>query len=388
MSRNLLLNCFQDVSRLGVNLAKISIFGIGINITERLSSWKPKLLSFGGRLTLTKAVLGSLPLYYLSLFRAPKHVISMIERIRSRFFWGFKDDEKGIYWVKWSSVLANFDVGGLDSGSIYAKNMGLLAKWRCRFCNETGALWQHVICSLHGADGGFSSSSGNGLHCKKGVWEGITDIGLVIDNMGIPFRDTFIKKVVIVGWEMAMNGDACGIGAPPRSRTLSELQVLSALLSGLCLHKGTDGWRWLLDPVNSFLSKGIKQHNNSCFNHQESTMDAEFKDERKKKRKEAANLEQKEKKEEADMAAYYFYVIGGALLQFLPSRFHKIFQGVCMVILRSLWKRRNKVVHATSEAMDEELRIDIFSMAQANSLLWIATDPPRDWLIVTGKIGF
>ncbi|GKF96801.1 RNA-directed DNA polymerase, eukaryota, reverse transcriptase zinc-binding domain protein, partial [Tanacetum coccineum] len=32
---------------------------------------------------------------------------------------------------------------------------------------------------------------------------------------------------------------------------------LSALLSGLCLHKGTDGWRWLLDPINSFLVKHI-----------------------------------------------------------------------------------------------------------------------------------
>nr|GEZ74264.1 hypothetical protein [Tanacetum cinerariifolium] len=46
-------------------------------------------------------------------------------------------------------------------------------------------------------------------------------------------------------------------------------------------------------------------NNNSCFNHQESTMDAEFEDERKKKRKEAADSKQKEKKEEADMAAHF-----------------------------------------------------------------------------------
>nr|GEU58379.1 DNA-directed RNA polymerase II subunit RPB7 [Tanacetum cinerariifolium] len=54
-------------------------------------------------------------------------------------------------------------------------------------------------------------------------------------------------------------------------------------------------------------AKGIKQHNNSCFNHQESAMDAEFEDERKKKIKEAADLKHKEKKEEADMAAHFFY---------------------------------------------------------------------------------
>ena len=65
-------------------------------------------------------------------------------------------------------------------------------------------------------------------------------------------------------------------------------------------------------------------------------------------------------------------VIGGALLQSLPSRFHKIFQGVCMVVLWSIWRRRNKVVHATIEAKDEEVRVDVFLMIQANSLLWIA----------------
>ncbi|GJR96304.1 putative RNA-directed DNA polymerase, eukaryota, reverse transcriptase zinc-binding domain protein [Tanacetum coccineum] len=39
--------------------------------SSRLSSWKSRMLSIGGRLTLSKAVLKSLPLYYLSLFRAP-----------------------------------------------------------------------------------------------------------------------------------------------------------------------------------------------------------------------------------------------------------------------------------------------------------------------------
>ncbi|GJS43812.1 hypothetical protein Tco_0568855 [Tanacetum coccineum] len=278
-----ILNCFQDVYGLGVNLAKSSIFSIDININEvkkvastfnckygslpfiylglpvgkdmsrgnnwleiinslnkRLSSWKAKLVSFGGRLTLTKEVLGSLPLYYLSLFRAPKKVITMMERICSRFFWGFKDDEKGIYWVKWSSVLANFDVVGLYIGSIYAKNLGLLAKWRWRFFNESGALWQRVIRSLHGVDGGFSSNSGNGLRCKKGVWEGITDIGLVTNNTG-------------------MCGMLVGLAYPPHSRTLTELQDLSTLLSGLFPHEGTDGWRWPLDPLNSFLVKRISR---------------------------------------------------------------------------------------------------------------------------------
>ncbi|GKF21986.1 putative RNA-directed DNA polymerase, eukaryota, reverse transcriptase zinc-binding domain protein [Tanacetum coccineum] len=53
---------------------------------KRLSSWKANSLSIGGRLTLVKSVLGSLPIYYLSLFKAPSLVIDTLESIRRRFF--------------------------------------------------------------------------------------------------------------------------------------------------------------------------------------------------------------------------------------------------------------------------------------------------------------
>ncbi|KAJ0861103.1 hypothetical protein HanPSC8_Chr12g0502941 [Helianthus annuus] len=35
---------------------------------SKLNSWKANNLSFGGRLTLMKSVIGSTPLYYLALF--------------------------------------------------------------------------------------------------------------------------------------------------------------------------------------------------------------------------------------------------------------------------------------------------------------------------------
>lgn len=85
---------------------------------NRLSSWKSKLLSIGGRLILVKSVLGVLPLYYLSLFRTPLKVINTLESIRMRFFGGFKEEEKKISWVKWNSILLDRDKGGLGTGSI------------------------------------------------------------------------------------------------------------------------------------------------------------------------------------------------------------------------------------------------------------------------------
>lgn len=53
----------------------------------KLASWKRKLLSFGGRLTLIKSVLSSLPVYYLSIFKMPQSVIMTIDHLRAAFLW-------------------------------------------------------------------------------------------------------------------------------------------------------------------------------------------------------------------------------------------------------------------------------------------------------------
>ena len=51
------------------------------HIKSRLSSWKSKHLSFGGRLVLLKSVLTSLPVYALSFFKAPSSIISSTESL-------------------------------------------------------------------------------------------------------------------------------------------------------------------------------------------------------------------------------------------------------------------------------------------------------------------
>ncbi|GKD26567.1 hypothetical protein Tco_1232781, partial [Tanacetum coccineum] len=63
-------------------------------LSARLSKWKLKSLSIGGRLTLIKSVLSSLPLYYMSSFKVPKCVLSKMESIRRNFFNGVENAEK------------------------------------------------------------------------------------------------------------------------------------------------------------------------------------------------------------------------------------------------------------------------------------------------------
>nr|GEX64674.1 nucleotide-binding alpha-beta plait domain-containing protein [Tanacetum cinerariifolium] len=51
------------------------------NFLARLSKWKMKTLSIGGRLALLKSLLGSLPIYHMSLFKVPSKVIKGIHGV-------------------------------------------------------------------------------------------------------------------------------------------------------------------------------------------------------------------------------------------------------------------------------------------------------------------
>ena len=55
-------------------------------IEKRLSGWKGKMLTSGGRLVLINSVLSSLPMFMMSFFELPKGVLQKIDCFRSRFF--------------------------------------------------------------------------------------------------------------------------------------------------------------------------------------------------------------------------------------------------------------------------------------------------------------
>ncbi|GKD61379.1 RNA-directed DNA polymerase, eukaryota, reverse transcriptase zinc-binding domain protein, partial [Tanacetum coccineum] len=198
-----ILDCFHDVSGLKINLDKSRLFGIEVS-PEEVSSiarsvncshgslpfiylglpvGRTNMLSIGGRLTLVKSVLGTLPLYYLSLFKAPTSVIFLLESIRRRFFWGFKDNETKMVWVSWQKIMSSTKNGGLGVESIKAKNMGLMGKWKWHFLNESGALWRRVIVELHGVNGGFNQTTRQGHN--SGTWANIVKSCFDLEQMGV-----------------------------------------------------------------------------------------------------------------------------------------------------------------------------------------------------------
>ena len=112
---------------------------------KRLASWKLQYISKGGRATLIRSSLSSLPIYHLSLFRAPLKVCARLEKIQRQFLWGENDLVIKVFLVSWATVCTEKIKGGMGVKSFSMMNKALLSKWNWRFANDKNSLWRKVI---------------------------------------------------------------------------------------------------------------------------------------------------------------------------------------------------------------------------------------------------
>ena len=70
--------------------------GVDERFQKKLSGWKEKLLSAGGKLVLINYVLSSLPLFIFSFFEVSREVLKKLDFYRSRFFWQSNEHKKSI----------------------------------------------------------------------------------------------------------------------------------------------------------------------------------------------------------------------------------------------------------------------------------------------------
>ncbi|KAL6342504.1 hypothetical protein AAG906_012100 [Vitis piasezkii] len=71
---------------------------------KRLAMWKRQYISKGGRLTLIRSTLSSLPVYFMSLFLLPRKVRLRLEKIQRDFLWGGGALEQRPHLVRWNLV--------------------------------------------------------------------------------------------------------------------------------------------------------------------------------------------------------------------------------------------------------------------------------------------
>ncbi|RVW59240.1 LINE-1 reverse transcriptase-like [Vitis vinifera] len=110
--------------------------GVEEKTRRRLALWKRQYISKGGRVTLIKSTLASMPIYQLSLFRMPKMVARRLEKLQRDFLWGGE-------------------------------------AWKGKFAFEEDKLWKKVIMEKFGQEGlGWRTNEARGTF-GVGVWKEI-----------------------------------------------------------------------------------------------------------------------------------------------------------------------------------------------------------------------
>ncbi|GJU30051.1 hypothetical protein Tco_1173640 [Tanacetum coccineum] len=109
---------------------------------QKIRGVRFKTLLLEETVTLLKAVLGSTPIYNMSIYKVPKSVLHTMESLRRNFFNGVQADERNITWIKWPKVLVSKKYGGLLVFQVSTLLIG-------RFClNGFGDLFR--LKSLYG----------------------------------------------------------------------------------------------------------------------------------------------------------------------------------------------------------------------------------------------
>ncbi|GJU31065.1 RNA-directed DNA polymerase, eukaryota [Tanacetum coccineum] len=279
-------------SKVGGSMHRIQAWNEVVDrVYARLSKWKMKTLSIGGRLTLLKSVLGSMPIYHMSIFRVPMSVLRRLESIHSHFFNGHDPNSKRTSWVKWKNVLASKEKGGLGVSSLYALNRGLMFKWVWRFFTQNTSLWSRVIKAIHGEDGKvekqvksafpsywmdivhainvLKNQGINLLNCmqiklgnedKTAFWEDIWIGHIVLKDLYPRIYALETCKFVKVGTKLTQSSLDFSFRRKPRGGIEQEqYEALLVQVQDVNLVPVSDRWKWSLENSGDFSVASVRK---------------------------------------------------------------------------------------------------------------------------------
>lgn len=125
----------------GANLRRVKTWLPLVEMFKsKLSSWRNKLLSLGGRIVLLKSVISSLLIYYFSFYLAPISILKKLKSLQINFLWGGDLENRKTAWIKWDKICLPISKGGLGIKNLELLNIALLGKWRFKLLTETSSL--------------------------------------------------------------------------------------------------------------------------------------------------------------------------------------------------------------------------------------------------------
>ncbi|CAA7030525.1 unnamed protein product [Microthlaspi erraticum] len=211
-------------------------------VSSRLAGWKGKLLSFAGRITLTKAVLSSIPVHTMSTALLPQSTLNRLDKTSRSFIWGDTADQRRQHLLSWDRVCVPKSEGGLGIRRAQEMNIALIAKLGWRLLNDAASLWARVLRSKYKVkdvkDAAWFKKGGNYSSTWRGVLRGMRDV--VIPGMswviGSGHTTSFWRDKWLLGEPLL------AVRTTEVPETMVEARVCDLWQSGL-------GWKWhLIEP--------------------------------------------------------------------------------------------------------------------------------------------
>lgn len=118
-------------------------------LESRLAGWKKKTLLLAGRTILIKSVASSLPSYLMQTFLLPSSLCDRMDSLIRRFWWGFGDQQRGLYLRAWDLLCTPKLAGGLGLRSMKDINMAFVTKLGWNVCTQPSKTWVQLIRSKY-----------------------------------------------------------------------------------------------------------------------------------------------------------------------------------------------------------------------------------------------
>ncbi|GKC83489.1 RNA-directed DNA polymerase, eukaryota, reverse transcriptase zinc-binding domain protein [Tanacetum coccineum] len=238
---------------IGYNMARCSNWDpVMQKLSTSLSHWKARLLSVGGRLTLIKSVLGSLPIYFMSLYKVPNLVCNKLESMRNQFFLGSDLEGKKMTWVSWKKCLASKKTGVL---AIYGQHGGIFdgSKHRSNLSPWCGILSSINSLKLKGIDllALCIRKLGNGASIRfwEDVWHGTLPLKSVYPRVYLlesERNSNVANRVSLLDWSQVLRRH------PRGGIEATKFADLKRQIGDVVLSDHNDAWVWSPNTSKGF----------------------------------------------------------------------------------------------------------------------------------------
>jgi hypothetical protein len=129
-------------------------------IIARLEGWKEKQCSMGAKEILLKAVIQSIPVFAMAVFKILKNICKAITNAMIAFWWGDIEEQKRMHWSAWWRICIPKSEGGMGYRDLHAFNLAMLTKQTWRLLINPNSLCATVLWAKYYPDGNIGQKRG------------------------------------------------------------------------------------------------------------------------------------------------------------------------------------------------------------------------------------